>query len=56
VRNSDSEKRLSLLTLGLEKDLSTPSSSSRLSMVAALAEPIPQVGAAHQISGDLGFF
>jgi hypothetical protein len=35
VRNSDSEKGLSLLTLGLEKDLSTPSSSSRLSRVAA---------------------
>jgi hypothetical protein len=35
MRNSDSEKGLSLLTLGLEKDLGTPISSSRFSMVAA---------------------
>jgi hypothetical protein len=34
VRNSDAEQGLSLLTLGLEKDRSTPSSSSRLSSVA----------------------
>ena len=35
MRNSDSEYGLSLLILGLEKDRSTPSSSSRLSSVAA---------------------
>ena len=34
MRNSDAEQGLSLLTLGLEKDRSTPSSSSRLSSVA----------------------
>ena len=34
MRNSDAEQGLSLLTLGLVKDRSTPSSSSRLSSVA----------------------
>ena len=35
MRNSNSENGLSLLTIGLEKDLSTPSSSRRLSSVAS---------------------
>ena len=35
VRNTNSEQGLSLETLGLEKDLSTPSSSSRSSRFAA---------------------
>lgn len=34
IRNRDTEKGLSLLAQGLEKDLSTPSSSMRLSTLA----------------------
>ena len=78
-----------MLTFGLGKDLSSPSSSSRLSSVAArnrfaeaigygvavigmedqwlaaalavgeafwAAVPLPQAGAAEEISGDLGLF
>jgi hypothetical protein len=41
VRNSDSDKGLSLLTLGLEMDLSTSSNSRWLSRMAALADPLP---------------
>ena len=48
VRNNDSEQGLSLETLGLEKNLSTLSSTSRTSRVAArIALPL----SAWRISG-----
>jgi hypothetical protein len=47
VLNRDSEYGLSLLTRGLENDLSTPSSSRRLSSVAArMALPLSAGGSA----------
>ena len=69
VRNRDSEYELPLLPLGLEKDLSTPKSSSSgphgISIVGmedqqrpppAFADPLAQTGTADEINGDLRLF